>query len=400
MSAKSRKEHEGSAGSARAEASQTCRPAEEGGDAPSAEPMLRPWEQPGNWAKDSHAVDPTVWLALYVQVADRGAAEKGSKRGSKRATKKAVAAGMSERQSAATEADPTQAEAPRVLALRSLLRIDKIVRAAANQASALKKRDIDTARVFLAADIDGVAGPDLTEVKSDADAKRLLSQDGAVIVIAAGGGEPKALSEEVLTSMRHVQADLRGRGAALASSRASRQLEREAELKESCSSDMAPVLFWKDTDRNGYLSNWARSPFQVDGIRYNCAEQYIMWSKAVVMDDESSAQKILATNDPQTQKRLGRQVQHWKDGLWKRQREPVMVRAARAKFSQNPELQERLIKTHPRRMAEASPSDKIYGIGLAPDDPLAQNPQNWRGENLLGRVLEQIREELVQQCST
>merc|ERR1711957_32700 len=103
----------------------------------------------------------------------------------------------------------------------------------------------------------------------------------------------------------------------------------------------------------------------------------------------------MGTN-PQRQKALGKQVCPWNEAVWKRRREPVMFAAARAKFAQNPELAERLIKTYPRRMAEASPSDKIYGIGLAPNDPLAQDPRNWEGDNLLGRVLEQVREELRQ----
>merc|ERR1711933_442225 len=108
----------------------------------------------------------------------------------------------------------------------------------------------------------------------------------------------------------------------------------------------------------------------------------------------------MATPDPQRQKALGRQVHPWKDALWKRRRESVMVAAARAKFMQDPALSERLVKTYPRRIAEASPSDLIYGIGLAPNDERAQDPQNWRGENMLGRVLEQIRQELLESEAT
>merc|ERR1712098_46422 len=101
-----------------------------------------------------------------------------------------------------------------------------------------------------------------------------------------------------------------------------------------------------------------------------------MWSKAVAMGDDATGQQIMATNDPQRQKALGKQVHPWKDAVWKRRREPVMLAAARAKFMQNPELSDRLWKTHPRRLAEASPSDRIFGIGLAPDDPLAKDPRN------------------------
>merc|ERR1712083_695817 len=142
------------------------------------------------------------------------------------------------------------------------------------------------------------------------------------------------------------------------------------------------------------------SPFRVNGRIFNCAEQYIMWSKADVMGDNCTGQEILATNDPQWQKRLGGQVHPWRQAVWNRHRDQVMLVAARAKFLQNPELQQRLLKTYPRRMAEASPSDLVYGIGLAPDDPLAQDVTNWRGGNLLGRVLEQVRDELRKKCAT
>jgi len=158
-----------------------------------------------------------------------------------------------------------------------------------------------------------------------------------------------------------------------------------------------PVLFWRVFEEHGYLSNWGRSPFELQGHHFNCAEQYLMWSKADVMGDVTSAQQILSTPDPKRQKALGRQVHPWDEGLWKQCREAVMLAATRAKFAQNSHLRQRLLETHPRRLAEASPLDKVWGIGLAPDNPLAQDPQNWKGENLLGQVLEQVRGELLEE---
>jgi hypothetical protein len=158
-----------------------------------------------------------------------------------------------------------------------------------------------------------------------------------------------------------------------------------------------PVLFWREFEEHGYLSNWGRSPFDLQGHHFNCAEQYLMWSKADVMGDVTSAQQILSTPDPKRQKALGRQVHPWDEGLWKQRREAVMLAATRAKFAQNSHLRQRLLETHPRRLAEASPFDKVWGIGLAPDNPLAQYPQNWKGENLLGQVLEQVRGELLEE---
>jgi len=265
----------------------------------------------------------------------------------------------------------------------------------------LKKRDINTARIFIAFDSQGELMEAPMELTSDGEAQALLAQDGFGVIIVPDGSSLERPSDPLVELMQRLQLDICQKSAALESSRIARQQAREADgAPLSNGDDKAPVLFWKDTDRNGYLSNWARSPFRLDGQQFNCAEQYIMWSKAVTMGDDATRQQIMATPDPQRQKALGKQVHPWKDALWKRRREPVMVAASRAKFTQNPALSERLVKTYPRRIAEASPSDLIYGIGLAPNDERAQDPKNWKGDNMLGRVLEQIRQELLESEAT
>ena len=45
-------------------------------------------------------------------------------------------------------------------------------------------------------------------------------------------------------------------------------------------------------------------------------------------------------------------------------------------------------------LVEASPVDKIWGIGLAADNPDAQNPLKWKGQNMLGFALMEVRDEL------
>ena len=84
-----------------------------------------------------------------------------------------------------------------------------------------------------------------------------------------------------------------------------------------------------------------------------------------------------------------------KGGIWRRKRCLVLYKSLWAKFTQNPELGENLKKTYPRRIGEASPSDTLYGIGLAPSNPLAQDPKCWKGQNLLGKELEKVREKLL-----
>ena len=72
----------------------------------------------------------------------------------------------------------------------------------------------------------------------------------------------------------------------------------------------------------------------------------------------------------------------------------IVIRGNVAKFSQNEVLRTKLLETGDRRMVEASPLDKIWGIGLAANDPLAYAPENWRGLNLLGAALETVRDQI------
>jgi len=162
------------------------------------------------------------------------------------------------------------------------------------------------------------------------------------------------------------------------------------------------VLFWKDTQRNGYLSNWARSPFEIDGIRYSCCEQWIMAKKArACYRDAGSAlklaealQAIMASTDPQEHKRLGRSLDIDRRAWSMTAKQHVQLRGARAKFGQSVELAERLLMTGHKRIGEASPSDAVFGIGIAPSDPRAQDPQKWKGTNLSGAALMIVRDEL------
>lgn len=372
-----------------------------------SELTMRPWLKPGAWGKKNVGALEPVWMVVGLQASGSEKHTKDAK--GKQKAKKKNKQGYSDVAPDAKVEDLaedtkvlcTTVEPARASGMHVLPSIDKILRAAANQAGLLKKRDISTARIFIAFNSDGELMEDPTELISDSEAQALLAQDGCGVIIVPDGKSLERPSDELVELMQSLQLEISRKSADLESSRVARQQAREAEgAPLGNGGDMAPVLFWKDTDKNGYLSNWARSPFRVDGQQFNCAEQYIMWSKAVTMGDDATRQQIMATLDPQKQKALGKQVHPWKDALWKRRREPVMVAAARAKFTQDPVLSERLLKTYPRRLAEASPSDLIYGIGLAPNDERAQDPKNWKGENMLGRVLEQIRQELLDSEAT
>jgi ribA/ribD-fused uncharacterized protein len=102
----------------------------------------------------------------------------------------------------------------------------------------------------------------------------------------------------------------------------------------------------------------------------------------------------MGTSNPSKMKKLGRQVRHFRPATWRKVQPAVLLDGNRAKFHAHPELQERLLRTGERPIAEASPSDSICGIGLGPLDPKALEPSNWPGLNLLGQALMTIRDEL------
>ena len=113
----------------------------------------------------------------------------------------------------------------------------------------------------------------------------------------------------------------------------------------------------------------------------------MMASKAHLFGDDTALLAILPSDDPREQKRLGRQVRHFDHDLWQTEGEDIVLHGNLAKFSQNEELRLALIRTGGRRLAEASPHDNLWGIGLSACDPRASSPDSWCGENLLGQAL-------------
>jgi ribA/ribD-fused uncharacterized protein len=143
------------------------------------------------------------------------------------------------------------------------------------------------------------------------------------------------------------------------------------------------------------FSQWYRCTFTVGEHTFNCAEQYMMHGKAVLFGDEDVAREILAADHPKTHKALGRKVANFDDARWKAQRCEIVRAGNRAKFSQNAELKAQLLATRGTTLVEASPYDRIWGIGLSAKDPRALDPKQWKGQNLLGKILTELREELL-----
>jgi ribA/ribD-fused uncharacterized protein len=142
----------------------------------------------------------------------------------------------------------------------------------------------------------------------------------------------------------------------------------------------------------GCLSQWWPAAFTVDGHQFATAEHYMMWRKATLFGDGEMAGQILAAAHPHRAKALGRQVRGFDQQLWEQRRFDIVVDGSVAKFSQNEPLREYVLGTGDRVLVEASPTDRVWGIGLAASDERAADPGAWRGLNLLGFALMQARQ--------
>jgi ribA/ribD-fused uncharacterized protein len=144
----------------------------------------------------------------------------------------------------------------------------------------------------------------------------------------------------------------------------------------------------------GCLSQWWPCEFTVDGDRYSSAEHFMMTAKARLFGDGETAERILAARSPGAAKALGRQVRGFDEALWAQRRFDLVVAGNVAKFGQHPDLRAFLLSTGDRVLVEASPRDRIWGIGLAASDERATTPEHWPGLNVLGFALMEARHRL------
>ncbi|MFE7774824.1 NADAR family protein [Streptomyces sp. NPDC057445] len=161
--------------------------------------------------------------------------------------------------------------------------------------------------------------------------------------------------------------------------------------------------FWGHAPRRdggigaGCLSQWWPAPFTVDGIDYATAEHWMMAGKARLFGDTDAEHKAVGAANPALAKKAGRLVRGFSEETWKRERFRIVVEGSVHKFRQHAALREFLLATGDRVLVEASPMDRIWGIGLAADDERAHDPVRWRGLNLLGFALMEARARLRDQ---
>lgn len=143
------------------------------------------------------------------------------------------------------------------------------------------------------------------------------------------------------------------------------------------------------------LSQWFPAEFIIDGVRYLTAEHYMMSEKARLFDDGETLQKILSCKTPKEAKAFGREVKNFNTEKWQQHCNEIVVTANLAKFSSTPGFSEWLVATAPKVLVEASMSDRIWGIGMTETEPGADDPKQWKGRNLLGFALMEVRDQLA-----
>lgn len=146
----------------------------------------------------------------------------------------------------------------------------------------------------------------------------------------------------------------------------------------------------------GPFSQWHRCKFRSQGREFNCAEQFMMYEKALLFDDEETAEQIMLAVHPKEQKILGRQVRRFDQFEWDTSCLNIVYRGNYFKFTQNVSLLATLYETAGTTLVEASPTDTVWGIGLSIIDEDRLDPAKWRGTNFLGKTLTSLRDNLLE----
>ena len=158
------------------------------------------------------------------------------------------------------------------------------------------------------------------------------------------------------------------------------------------------LFFWgHQRKKNGEVSascfsQWWTEPFTVNNVKYASAEHWMMAQKAELFGDFEAKQDVLLARTPGEAKQIGRRVRNFDPVKWDNEKYSIVINGNLHKFRQSPQLKEFLVNTGKRVLVEASPVDRIWGIGLSADDEAASNPIRWKGENLLGFALMEVRD--------
>lgn len=157
------------------------------------------------------------------------------------------------------------------------------------------------------------------------------------------------------------------------------------------------VFFYGSKD---HFSNFYKTNFVVNGITFSCGEQYIMYSKACLFNDNEMAEVILKEHLPSKMKAWGRKVKSYDDATWCAQREDITYTGLLEKYKQNQMLCNLLMETGEREIVEASPRDRIWGIGMGENNVNVEDKTMWKGRNILGSILMRVRNQIKQEIES
>ena len=157
------------------------------------------------------------------------------------------------------------------------------------------------------------------------------------------------------------------------------------------------VYFHLPDEPYGFLSNWYLSSFELDGIKFTSMEQYIMYCKCIEFGDLDSAKAVMTTDEPAEQQKIARKASGYNDKIWAGRRQLVALKGLMAKFSQNEDLKTKLLDTGDAYLVECAYHDVIWACGIRLNESECFDSSNWRGTNILGFALMEVRDRLRNQ---
>ena len=154
------------------------------------------------------------------------------------------------------------------------------------------------------------------------------------------------------------------------------------------------VFFHKPEEPYGFLSNWYSADIIVDGKRFSSTEQYIMYRKCMILGDEAAAKQVMTTDDPGQQQAIGRNARNYHNTVWDGVCQVVAMRGLLAKFSQHDDLRQKLLETGNAYLVECARSDRRWACGIGLYDDNRRDIDRWKGKNILGFALMEVRKSM------
>ncbi len=165
------------------------------------------------------------------------------------------------------------------------------------------------------------------------------------------------------------------------------------------------VHFWGHApEKDGHitetcLSQWWMAEFRVEAQPYCCMEQFMMAEKARLFGDKETLEKIMAATVQGKIKALGREVKNFDQAEWDKCKHTIVLTGNFQKFLQNPELKDFLLRTGDKIWWRPAPGTGSGASAWARPTKTRKIPPPWRGKNLLGFALMEVRDELRRVCA-